>query len=299
MSETNDTAARSGGAGKTLSLKKTETSTVKQSFSHGRSKAVVVEKKRARVAPPAKEAEGAEVRPKASPGEPVATKSESVTRAPMRETSPPRAGVVLRQLTDEEKEARSRALSDARLMEAEARKRADEEARHRAVEDAVARERAAAEKRKAEEDARKAAEEAVKRHAEEEAHRRLDKKEEAHTQTATAAPVAPGVKRARPRRGRRRGAGERQETGQGRAQTTRSGAQRDDTRRRGKLTITKALQADDERQRSVAAYRRHLQRFNRAGQQMPAPWQVRAKSLFPKRSRWRNSPTVWRAAPST
>ena len=32
--------------GKTLSLKKTETSTVKQSFSHGRTKAVVVEKKR-------------------------------------------------------------------------------------------------------------------------------------------------------------------------------------------------------------------------------------------------------------
>ena len=31
---------------KTLSLKKTETSTVKQSFSHGRTKAVVVEKKR-------------------------------------------------------------------------------------------------------------------------------------------------------------------------------------------------------------------------------------------------------------
>ena len=47
MSETNDSSAR--GAGKTLSLKKTETSTVKQSFSHGRTKAVVVEKKRARV----------------------------------------------------------------------------------------------------------------------------------------------------------------------------------------------------------------------------------------------------------
>ena len=37
---------------KTLSLKKTETSTVKQSFSHGRTKAVVVEKKRS-AAPPA------------------------------------------------------------------------------------------------------------------------------------------------------------------------------------------------------------------------------------------------------
>ena len=42
---------------KTLSLKKTETSTVKQSFSHGRTKAVVVEKKRTLGAPaPAKAA---------------------------------------------------------------------------------------------------------------------------------------------------------------------------------------------------------------------------------------------------
>ena len=51
MSETNDSSAQAGRTGKTLSLKKTETSTVKQSFSHGRTKAVVVEKKRARVAP--------------------------------------------------------------------------------------------------------------------------------------------------------------------------------------------------------------------------------------------------------
>src|SRR5437763_1930817 len=53
MSETNDATRTARPAGKPLSLKKTETSTVKQSFSHGRTKAVVVEKKRARVAPPA------------------------------------------------------------------------------------------------------------------------------------------------------------------------------------------------------------------------------------------------------
>src|SRR5258708_34189096 len=38
---------------KTLSLKKTETSTVKQSFSHGRTKAVGVEKKRSATPPAA------------------------------------------------------------------------------------------------------------------------------------------------------------------------------------------------------------------------------------------------------
>ena len=46
MSETDETKRP-----KTLSLKKTETSTVKQSFSHGRTKAVVVEKKRTLGAP--------------------------------------------------------------------------------------------------------------------------------------------------------------------------------------------------------------------------------------------------------
>ena len=49
MSDTDETKRPA----KTLSLKKTETSTVKQSFSHGRTKAVVVEKKRS-AAPPAK-----------------------------------------------------------------------------------------------------------------------------------------------------------------------------------------------------------------------------------------------------
>ena len=49
MSDTDETKR----PGKTLSLKKTETSTVKQSFSHGRTKAVLVEKKRSAVPPKA------------------------------------------------------------------------------------------------------------------------------------------------------------------------------------------------------------------------------------------------------
>jgi len=55
---------------KTLSLKKTETSTVKQSFSHGRTKAVVVEKVKTRVV-----------------GKPTAAAT------PRRGAAPPRAGV--------------------------------------------------------------------------------------------------------------------------------------------------------------------------------------------------------------
>jgi translation initiation factor IF-2 len=258
MSETNESAARPVHTGKTLSLKKTETSTVKQSFSHGRTKAVVVEKKRARVAPGAKAPEPERKAP-ATAAPPVSTDQ------PSRRDAQSRGGVVLRQLTEEEKEARSRALADARVMEAEARKRADADARLRAVEEErFARERAAAEKRKAEEEARKAAEDAVRRHAEEEAHRRLEKKDEPEGATA-ASPVA--ARRGRPVAEEDEEQSSAKKVGKAapKAPTARKGPDR----RRGKLTVTKALQADDERVRSVAAYRRHIQRLNRAGQQQP------------------------------
>lgn len=272
MSETNDTATRPAHSGKTLSLKKTETSTVKQSFSHGRTKAVVVEKKRARVAPTGKGPETVERPQKAAPTEQNTTRVAPKVAAPMREVPAPRAGVVLRQLTDEEKEARSRALADARLMEAEARKRADEDARQRAVEETrLAQERAAAEKRKAEEDARKAAEESARRHAEEEAQRRLEKKEKEETETKVAAPAAATVVKRRPVAEEEEEQASAKKTGKAAPKqpaTARKGA---DTRRRGKLTITKALNSDDERVRSVAAYRRHLQRLNRADHQTAAP----------------------------
>src|SRR5437763_1713972 len=257
MSETNDATRAARPGGKTLSLKKTETSTVKQSFSHGRSKAVVVEKKRARVAPQSP-AGGTAPAPEnaAMPG--VQTRAPEPA-APLRD--PHRAGVVLRQLTEEEKEARSRAISDARVEEVEARKRAEEDAKHRVVEEArLAKERAAAEKRKAEEDARKAAEQTARRHAEEEASRRLEKKEEP-------AAGAEALRRGRP------AVEEEEEAPKKGAKApvktpARKGA---DVRRRGKLTVTAALSDRDERMRSVASFRRHLQRVKGAPQQPAGP----------------------------
>src|SRR6185312_8496694 len=146
MNDTNDTTRQARPQGRQpLSLKKTETSTVKQSFSHGRSKAVVVEKKRTRLAPG--EMPKAAEAPK--PQQPEISKPQVSQQQSQRDQQVSR-GVVLRQLTEEEKVARSRA---------------EEEAKHRAVEEArLAIERAAAEKRKAEEDARKAADELAKRH---------------------------------------------------------------------------------------------------------------------------------------
>jgi translation initiation factor IF-2 len=261
----NDTTRRPA---KTLSLKKTETSTVKQSFSHGRTKAVVVEKKRARTAPgetPEKPVVVAEAKP-AAPA-PVEKKPEPKAAPLSRD---PRAGVVLRQLTDEEKARRGAALADARVYEEEARKRAEEDAKRHAVEEIqLAKEREAAAKRKAEEDARKATEEQARKRAEDEAARRLDRKE------GPAAPAPSLVEAPRNRRPVN------EEEDEAPAKKGGGGANKapakvpavkkaDGDRRRGKLTVTKALSGDDERTRSVAAYRRHLQRVNKSHQQAPA-----------------------------
>ena len=255
MSDTNEKRPA-----KTLSLKKTETSTVKQSFSHGRTKAVVVEKKRARV----------------EPGKPAAPVKEapSAKSAPATPAAPPpaagaaRPGVVLRQLTEEEKARRGAALADARVHEEEARKHAEDEARRRAEEDErLKKERDAAAKRKAEEEARKAAEEAARRHAEEEATRREKKEKKEDEQPAAAkAPAEPARRRlvadeeeeAAPKKGAKAPA---------KVPAVKKG---EADRRRGKLTVTKALSGDDERMRSVASYRRHLQRVNKGAQVQPA-----------------------------
>jgi translation initiation factor IF-2 len=257
MSETNDAAHSGRPAAKTLSLKKTETSTVKQSFSHGRSKAVVVEKKRARVTP---QLGG---KPAAVPERQAAPVVETRAPEPVSPARDHRAGVVLRQLTEEEKEARSRAIADARVAEDEARTRAEHDAKHRAVEEArLAKEHAAAEKRKVEEDARKAAEEVTRRHAEEEANRRLEKKEEPATTTAE------GLRRGRPVNEEEE---EAPKKGGVKAPAKTPARKSVDIRRRGKLTVTAALSDKDERMRSVASFRRHLQRVKGAPQPAAGP----------------------------
>ena len=79
MSDTDETKRPA----KTLSLKKTETSTVKQSFSHGRTKAVVVEKKRSATPPaaakPAAKAAEKVAEKTAAPGPQAAIRLTSIT----------------------------------------------------------------------------------------------------------------------------------------------------------------------------------------------------------------------------
>ena len=256
MSDTDETKRP-----KTLSLKKTETSTVKQSFSHGRTKAVVVEKKRTLGAPA----------PAAAKAEKKVPATEKPAPAPVETAKPASAaarpaskGVVLRQLSDEEKARRAAALADAKVSDVEARRQADEDARRRASEEETLKvERAAAEKRKAEEDVRKAAEAEARKHAEAEAARRAP----GTPATAPAGEVA-----------RRRPAQEEEEETAtkkigGKIVPVKAPAPKkagEGERRKGKLTVTRALEGDDERVRSVAAYKRHLQRVNKAQHAQPA-----------------------------
>lgn len=137
---------------KTLSLKRpVEQSTVRQSFSHGRTKQVVVEVKR--------RAAGHEVKEPVAPRAPQAPAPQAPAPRPAAPPPPqrPASSMLLRTLSDEEKDARQRALSEARSSEAEARRIAEDEARQRAA--AVERERqereAAATRQRQEEERRR------------------------------------------------------------------------------------------------------------------------------------------------
>src|SRR4051812_9301959 len=115
---------------KTLTLKRggVEQGVVRQSFSHGRSKAVVVEKVKRRAGPGEAKPETAApvvARGAVLPKRGIVT-AKAPTSAPAAAPSPGTAspalkpsGVVLRTLTDEERNARAHALADARLREAE------------------------------------------------------------------------------------------------------------------------------------------------------------------------------------
>ncbi|CAH1659158.1 translation initiation factor IF-2 [Chelatococcus asaccharovorans] len=183
---------------KTLTLKRpVEQGVVRQSFSHGRTKSVVVEKVKRRVIGPGDVKEGAPAattppvaapkpapaptRPPQRPGQ----QSQRPTQASSRPT-----GVVLRTLTDDERDARLQALTEAKRREGEERRQAEEDAKRRAIQEAQERvEREAAEARKREEDERRRQEEDRKRKAEDEARRRLGA--DAPGQSAAPASAAP------------------------------------------------------------------------------------------------------------
>lgn len=275
---------------KTLSLKpRVETGTVRQSFSHGRSKQVVVEKRGKRRIDGSPEPQAPTVVAKPAPAAPAPAPSRP---APQRNAG---SGVVLRTLTEDERSARASALADAKVREVEERRQAEEEAQRRSVREAAERaEREAAESRRKAEEERHRHEDEAKRKAETEAKKRFGEGEQSAARPATAAPATsapraaptttrPAATTARPATTTARPAGP-----PARAPGVAAGPDEDDGPRqirrgpggaarpvvapkpthkpgpqkeRGRLTVVTALNADEVRERSIASFRRRTQRL--------------------------------------
>ena len=221
---------------KTLGLRNGPRSgNVKQSFSHGRTKNVVVETKRKRVVVP----------------KPGAAKSSS---APSSDPSKRPGGI-----TDSEMERRLRAVQAARAREAE--EQAQREAEEKAREEERERRRAEAEAKEREERER---EEALKAKEEEEKRKKAEAEEAAKRAAQAPAPAQQDAKGGAAAAARPKPSGERQATPrkQERERENRNTRGRDDSgRRSGKLTLNQALAGGEGgRQRSMAAMKRKQER---------------------------------------
>jgi translation initiation factor IF-2 len=223
---------------------------VKQSFSHGRTKTVMVETKRKRVVVP--------------PGAPKPTGAAAV---PTIDPSRRPAGISeaeLERRIQALQVARAREAADAAQRQADEAARAEERERRRAeieAKEREEREREEAAKAKAEEEARAA------REAEERAKRTEKRAETAAATAATAAAAAPAEPRSADRGGARPAPaggpgrktdreGDRRDRDGGAAKVTRGD---DASRRGGKLTLNQALD-EGGRQRSLAAMKRKQER---------------------------------------
>ena len=256
MSETNETEGKTarGLRKMTLGVRRTvESGHVRQSFSHGRSKSVLVEKKKRRVLggaeQPAEEAKPKVAEKAAAPAAPAAPQRT------LREEAPRRSGVVLRPLSDEEKDARSKALVGAREREAEERERAKYEAeRGPTPEELVARAREEIEALERPETERVEAEAKVKPTVEESVRKPLVKEE---------AEEAPRTQDARHKKS---------------SPPLRRGEER---RVRGRLTITNALD-EEQRQRSLASLKRHRERQKKQTMGPQAQQKIQREVVIPE-----------------
>ncbi|WP_029057800.1 translation initiation factor IF-2 [Stappia stellulata] len=283
---------------KTLGLKRSgvEQGTVRQSFSHGRTKAVVVEKKKRRVVLPGQEGKPEaeqEVQDTAAAA-PAAPRAEVERRPDIERGSDkadvaaarrsasgqrPRGANILRTLTSDEAAARQAALREAQVREVEDRKRREEEEKRRAEEDARRKAEAAERAKREAEEEKLRAEEAAKRAAEE-------GKEKVSAADAAAAigAVAPSADLSAPaeepaRAARKAPAAARSEDDTEARKTVkpvkrakpapvRTPSRAGDDRRKSKLTITSATGDGEGRNRSLASLRRRREKEKRAGQQV-------------------------------
>src|SRR5215470_17101674 len=248
------------GSSKTLSLKArgVEQSVVRQNFSHGRTKQVLVEKVKTR-APGKPKAEPTVATPAAPPPQGKRSSASAPTaKGPAAAPAKP-SGLVLKTLTAEEQQARVHALADARLKDAEERRIAEEQAHIREMREAIERtEREAAESRKREEDDRRRHEEEAKRKAEQEAKKRFGGgEEEAKPKISVGALARTQITEPEEEeapRSRRPGGAARP------AAPTKAPRPAGGEKRRPRLTLVTALQADEVREHSKASFVRRTKR---------------------------------------
>ena len=265
-----DEAEKTTPKRKPLSLRKTETGAVKQSFSHGRSKTVVVETKKRRTI-------GAK---KILTATTVAVKEEKPTEKPVKPVEEPKKeGAVLRTLSEAEKVARAAVVKQAN-------KQAEEKRVREAAERAGREKREAEELKKleetralqAEDDEKRKTEAETRVKAEDDARKGLEADEaERKRRVADKARKNENEAQQPERKGPQISAadtsnplaalGGRLKTkknfaGDDRGRDTKA---KENRRRTGKLTIANALD-DEERQRSLASVRRAREREKRARQ---------------------------------
>ena len=271
MTETNKTTGEklSVTSTKTLTLKRSgvEQGVVRQSFSHGRSKAVVVEKvKRRSIGPAESKADAGAPPDRTSVQKRVVTPGRSPAGADTAPasgtTSPKQVGVVLRPLTREEMDARATALDKAERGEVEERKAAEERAEAVRIQRAAEqKERVDADARKTQEEVRRAQEQTTKKRADELAQKRLGT-EPVLAKPGSARPLE--VEEDEPSRQRRGSSvGPVRTPPQPKPQRTSA------EKRRGRLTLVTAFAADEVREHSKAAFHRRVQR--RTGQRDSEP----------------------------
>ncbi len=255
-----------------LELKKTvDAGQVRQSFSHGRTKAVAVEVRRKRTFAQSADGDMTEVKPVPAEVEAVTADAVPEAVAPVSEAVSAEEGqrTQPRELTEQERAARARALVGLKQTEAEQRaadearkalEKAAEEERRRREEERAERERAEAEARALEE------ERAVEATAEQPAPASDAAEAKSAQKPAVRAPAREAAAQTeegeaeRPR-GRR----------SGRPEPRRLAPKRGEQRRRsGRLTIAQALD-DEERQRSLASLRRLREREKRAQRRSDEP----------------------------
>jgi translation initiation factor IF-2 len=265
--KTGDDKTLSVNTKKTLTLKRpgVEQSTVRQNFSHGRTKSVVVETKRKFVKPGEKSEAASVFAPKPAPA-PAPAKPVTQQEAPKAVPAAERPNLVLSDLSAGEIEARRRALEGSKVREVEDRQRAIDEAKRRQEEEERRkREREESARRQAEEEARLLAEAESRRRAEEEARRRTplveapEEEEEAKPRRTAGGLPPRRLTPAQPERPQR--------------------TKGEEDRRRGKLTLNSATSEEEARARSLSSMRRRQEKFKRAMHNEPREKVMREVTL--------------------